>query len=469
MKRLHLVLLLVLGFILRLGMLRLDFWYDENFSIVLARLPFLRMLDATAGDVHPPLFYSLLWLWEKVSGSGPLWLMRLPSLAISLLAIYMLSKLTAALKLSPRVQLISVVIMTIVPFQIYYAAETRMYALLGLLTIAATWAMLERRWVLLAVFSAALMYTHNWGLFYVAAIGLLTLRTWPREWKKYLPAYALAALAWLPWGLTLVWQMGAINQSYWLTRVTLGLVALQLHQQVWAMVLYNPLGAMLTFVALLLGLYFTWRNARAAFPALLLMYLAPLLMAVTVSILWQPVLLFRAMAGISPFAYILIAHAVEQLFDGDKVNLRRALLAAIFIIPMFISAYKTMYLANLRNDGGTALDYIDAHWQAGDIILSSSDGQYVNFMNYTTHPLYLLTECQPPLGALTMRTRNAMGFHFSTYADLPARRVWFMNARTPLLHSCNLEQSAAIIGNTQPVFIDQDEPLIYSGIWLVEK
>ena len=38
---------------------RAPLWYDENFTLILARLPFEGMIQATAGDVHPPLWYVL--------------------------------------------------------------------------------------------------------------------------------------------------------------------------------------------------------------------------------------------------------------------------------------------------------------------------------------------------------------------------------------------------------------------------
>ena len=47
-------------------------WYDENFTILLARLPLDRLLQATAGDVHPPLWYLICWPLAHLP-SQPLW------------------------------------------------------------------------------------------------------------------------------------------------------------------------------------------------------------------------------------------------------------------------------------------------------------------------------------------------------------------------------------------------------------
>ena len=60
------------------------------------------------------------------------------------------------------------------PYLTYYAQETRMYALVSLLSVvvaasfAATFAQRRRRWLPVFVASGSLLiYTHNWGLFLV--------------------------------------------------------------------------------------------------------------------------------------------------------------------------------------------------------------------------------------------------------------------------------------------------------------
>ena len=51
------ILLLLLSVFLRFHRLDLaPFWYDEAFTGLLMRLDLPAMLDATAGDTHPPLY-----------------------------------------------------------------------------------------------------------------------------------------------------------------------------------------------------------------------------------------------------------------------------------------------------------------------------------------------------------------------------------------------------------------------------
>ncbi|MEY4233691.1 MAG: hypothetical protein RL635_658, partial [Chloroflexota bacterium] len=46
-------------------------WWDEGFSIYVARLAPLALLRTTAADVHPPVYFLLLSAWIKLIGAAP--------------------------------------------------------------------------------------------------------------------------------------------------------------------------------------------------------------------------------------------------------------------------------------------------------------------------------------------------------------------------------------------------------------
>jgi predicted membrane-bound mannosyltransferase len=45
-----------------------ELWLDETYSALLATMPFTDAARYTIADVHPPLFYVLLWVWVRVVG-----------------------------------------------------------------------------------------------------------------------------------------------------------------------------------------------------------------------------------------------------------------------------------------------------------------------------------------------------------------------------------------------------------------
>ncbi len=112
---------------------RAPLWYDENFTLILARLPFDKMIQATAGDVHPPLWYIIEWMLFHAAPSLPVWAIRIPALIFSLLAINTFVLLCETLNIPNRVRILSTVLMAILPMQIWYAQEGRMYAMLEFL------------------------------------------------------------------------------------------------------------------------------------------------------------------------------------------------------------------------------------------------------------------------------------------------------------------------------------------------
>ena len=64
-------LAIILGVILRLnGLTFQSYWFDEIFTIKLSN-PIHSIgyvYDHTMGDVHPPFYQSLIWVWYKIFG-----------------------------------------------------------------------------------------------------------------------------------------------------------------------------------------------------------------------------------------------------------------------------------------------------------------------------------------------------------------------------------------------------------------
>jgi hypothetical protein len=47
-----------------------ELWLDEAYSAYVAGLPFSHLLQHSIGDVHPPLYYAMLWLWVRFAGNA---------------------------------------------------------------------------------------------------------------------------------------------------------------------------------------------------------------------------------------------------------------------------------------------------------------------------------------------------------------------------------------------------------------
>src|SRR5919198_6509718 len=158
-------------------------WMDEGLSIGIASQPLLDIPHVLRVDGSPPLYYMLLGIWTRTVGDGPAETQAL-SVAISLLAVP--GGLWAGWSLfGRRAGYICAALFAFNGFLTSYAQETRMYALMILLSLLVTASFLQvfvyRRRQYLPVFTvlrAAMLYPHNWGLFVTAGAVIALVTVW---------------------------------------------------------------------------------------------------------------------------------------------------------------------------------------------------------------------------------------------------------------------------------------------------
>lgn len=111
-------------------------WFDEAFSVLLARHEPMQIWSITARDVHPPLYYVLLHYWMLVFGDGVLAVRSLSAVAdvgTVLLGIKLMS-----LVATRRATWIAALLLALLPISVRYSQEARMYTLLGFWLMGAT-------------------------------------------------------------------------------------------------------------------------------------------------------------------------------------------------------------------------------------------------------------------------------------------------------------------------------------------
>jgi uncharacterized membrane protein len=154
---------------------RSHLWLDEALTVDIARLPVGDIAGALRHDGHPPLYYYLLHGWMSVFGQGDIAVRALSGvLGVATLPLGYLAGRRAG---GPRAGWAFVVLLSLSPFAIRYATETRMYSLVMVLVLGGYLLVanaLERpsigRLVGIALITGALLLSHYWALWLLAAV-----------------------------------------------------------------------------------------------------------------------------------------------------------------------------------------------------------------------------------------------------------------------------------------------------------
>jgi mannosyltransferase len=178
--------LVLLAFFVRFHLLGAQsFWNDEGNSYVQATRPLTEIPFHAARDIHPPGYYWLLHLWRIFTGDTEFALRSLSAFA---------SVLTAAFTFAlgrrlygPAAGLAAALLVALNTFQIHYAQEARMYALLALWGAAGMWALVgliqrQKEWGVRATHESSLQHpTLRWALALalINAAGLWTQYAYP--------------------------------------------------------------------------------------------------------------------------------------------------------------------------------------------------------------------------------------------------------------------------------------------------
>lgn len=479
---------LIAGAALRLLLLgAADFWYDEGVTVVFSRLPLDRLIDATAADVHPPLYYLLPWSLEKLGLPLTEIVARFPSVLLSILAIYLTYLLAERLDLSREGKLVAVAWVTISPLQLHYAQEARMYALLQTLVLASFLMVLDRRyWVLAALLTAAL-YTHNYGLFYAPALALvaairegwdwdrLLLRAAP--WNNWQPpvaiSFLLPVIAWVPWLRVLLGQMGTISGGYWIQPVSAGSVLYVFYKLFYAFNMpheFIGVGVMMTGGLLTYTSWKIYKDRPPHYQVLLAVIVTPLALAVLMSLAWRPLLLFRGLIGTAVPLLLLVVKALE----GVAVPYKR-LYAYGMIAVVMVAGMVGHYQNNPGAKGNTQewISQLVQEYEAGDAVLALNDNGVIAMKTYAPQlEVYKMTGCgEEALGSLAPGVRAALGIREREAWQLQANRVIYISTLAPVSSKCEAEADAELLGaypKKQLIELSNDE-YTTAGVYMLYK
>lgn len=198
--------LTLLALVLRRPGLHQALYGDELFTYDIVTRTGLGDLLAKVRDtsITPPLHYLIAYASQRL-GNPPV-AVRVPSLlagAATVPLVYLLGMRTVG----RRAALYATAFVAISPFLVFYGSEARAYALLGLLLVLCTLALVLALgggapswwWAVFVLTGVAALYAHYTAVFYLGAQAIWAFVVYAERRRALLVAYGLIAVAFLPW------------------------------------------------------------------------------------------------------------------------------------------------------------------------------------------------------------------------------------------------------------------------------
>jgi uncharacterized membrane protein len=458
----HLLLLLILALAASLRIFNIgarSVWYDESFSLILAGRDPATIFDATAHDYHPPLWYLILGVWERIFGSDLL-SARMLSAFFGIAAVGLIFMVAKKL-FGSRTALLAALIAACSPFEILYSQEVRMYsfeACLGALWLyvfyqayrhASSW----QAWAAFSLVSTIALYNLYFSVFGLAAFDLFFVVAMWSDWKsktsrKKILGWLLANLAsvilYIPWLVLMLGQVAKVNKSYWIDRPNI-LEFLRLFD----IFLFNTtnltvdpwlssiglLFSAISFVLILNRLRFKLRRGekgrqRRSFEiALCLAYwFIPVALVFLISYLFAPIYLERSLIAFAAPVFILVARVIQV-----AVRPRRwlwFLVPALLIVVASLGYYYFSRFYTQHYELRQAAAYVEAGYQPGDIVVHSNKLSYLPFVYLQVPGSQFVIPEQPdsPHNDLSPQTELGIGLRYTPIAEVAANagkgRIW---------------------------------------------
>jgi len=434
--------LVIVAFGFGLRLFRLDaqsFWYDEAMSAGIARGTVAQIFRNDFYEPHPPLYFLTLHFWLLIDQSD--FTVRLLSAmlgAAGIAGMYSLGKTLC----DGTVGVVAATIVAIVPYQVFYSQEARMYALVFLLStllLSSYSHMLQagsRRWwaayTALAVLS---IYTHLFsGLLLLSLHFHFAICRTPRRkpWLRLAASDGIIILAFIPRLTVTMVQLGRVAGDFWIPRPSLTQLLSAPHAFTLSQQVSERLVPLAFVVVLFLFILTHLQIARelatrgpdtAALTLILIAFWSPLLLTFVLS-QWHPVYLERTLIVAVPGLYFLLSWGMARTRERF-VNLALALVVVLFAVNGLWNWYFDPDFA--KPDFRTTAQFLQDTIEPGEPTIHTSDAAFLILSHYGPGCGSYLLEGDPA-PAVPVETYELFGGEIIAKEEVHAPQFWLVVA-----------------------------------------
>ena len=309
-----------------------DIWYDETFSLGLARHSIKDLIILTAKDVHPPLYYLILKIAMIIfpgSATAAKIISVLPIILIMVISNKFFSK-----EFSYKSSILFNLLFLSAYSTFEYSIEIRMYTwcmLFCMLCCIFSYYILTKNniqsYLLYVLFAECGAYCQYWTAFGLALnfvlISILCLIRNKKNIKKILITAAIGIILFLPWAKVVVSQLTDVAGEYWISPITI--------KNVFEYMLYElPMTGILKIISIILVIYLLIntikgiknKNINSDFE--LVCFITPFMLiacATIISVLFKPVFQAKYALPLSYFVLFYIVISINKIQIKNKYAL----------------------------------------------------------------------------------------------------------------------------------------------------
>ena len=392
-KYLHILIIIIGTIFIALPIFHSNLWFDEAYSVALAKHGFKEIWIIGGADVHPILYYMILHIIYLIFGSNSIIAYRVFStLCISLLSILGFTHIRK--DFGEKTGFIFSFLTLFLPVSSMYSSEIRMYTL-GMLLGSIMGIYAYRIWknkigkstfTLFGLSSLAVAYTHYYGLMMAGIVNFLLFvyllykviknKRKDKVSNKNLITFLIVAvvqiIAYVPWLVCFLTQLKQVNSGFW--------ISIKFPDTFYEIVTLQFIGNLEMKIALVLtAIYYIYLIVRIVRmivekenvkPALWCfgIYISIILIALLISnIMASKILLYRYMIILTG----LFIFGMSYLMAKENKGYFAKIICIMILISSFVSIKTSIYEAYNSNNQ-EFMDYIKTNIEENDIVVYSN-------------------------------------------------------------------------------------------------
>ena len=390
LKQWHIAVIVIGIIFVSLGAFHSNLWFDESYSVGLARHTFAEIWSIGGHDVHPILYYWMLRIVYLMTGGT---IMAYRIFSVIPIAIMIILGYTHIRKdFGEKTGFIFSFLSAFLPEMAQYAIEIRMYswAILAV-TILALYAYRltkednTKNWIIFGLSSLASIYLHYYGLMAAGLINVfLLIYLIVKRRKKgiiFIISFGiLQGLAYLPWLVNFATQLSNVSSGYWIgfsfPKTPMELLSSQLAGYVKT----SDYTGLLVPTVLALELYAymiykTYKYAKAkedlnSFKWSVIVYFAVILAAIIITALMKTSILYYRYLFVITGLYIF---AVSFILGKEENKIE---IVAILSVIAILGVYNNIVMMkdNYDYSNQEPIKYLNENVKEGDTIVYADFG-----------------------------------------------------------------------------------------------